>query len=78
MKQNKFRIQIASYNNEQWVEYNIASILNQTYENYEVTYVDDCSKDSTYNKVKELVGDNSKFTIIRNETKNLKGLDLYK
>tara|TARA_R110000868_G_scaffold8986_1_gene45523 strand:- start:12557 stop:14173 length:1617 start_codon:yes stop_codon:yes gene_type:complete len=72
MKKNKFKILIASYNNEEWVEYNLASILNQTYDNYEVIYVDDCSKDNTFEKVKEIVGDNRKFTLIKNET-NLGG-----
>ena len=36
MKQNKFIILTPSFNNEEWVEYNVASILNQTYTNYEV------------------------------------------
>jgi glycosyltransferase involved in cell wall biosynthesis len=72
MKQNKFKIIIASYNNEQWVEYNLASILNQTYDNYEVIYIDDCSTDNTFQKAKEIIGDNEKFSIIKNET-NLGG-----
>ena len=38
MKRNKFKILIASYNNEHWVEYNLASVLNQTYDNYEVIH----------------------------------------
>jgi glycosyltransferase involved in cell wall biosynthesis len=67
MKKNKFKIIIASYNNEQWVEYNIASILNQTYDNYHVIYVDDCSTDKTNELVNSMVGQNNKFTIIRNE-----------
>lgn len=72
MQNNRFKIIIASYNNEAWVEYNLASILNQTYENYEVIYVDDKSEDRTIQKVKEIVGGNKKFTIIENET-NLGG-----
>lgn len=68
MKQNKFIIIIASYNNEQWVEYNLASILNQTYTNYHVYYVDDCSTDRTSELVHEIVGNNKDFTIIRNDT----------
>lgn len=67
MKRNKFKILIASYNNEHWVEYNLASVLNQTYDNYEVIYVDDCSQDNTFEKVKKIVGDNKKFTIIKNK-----------
>lgn len=72
MQNNRFKIIIASYNNEAWVEYNLASILNQTYENYEVIYVDDKSEDGTIQKVKEIVGGNKKFTIIENKT-NLGG-----
>ena len=67
-KRNKFKIIVASYNNEDWVEYNLASILNQTYDNYSVVYVDDCSTDNTSKLVHEMVGSNDKFTIIRNDT----------
>lgn len=65
---NKFKIVVASYNNENWVEYNLASILNQTYDNYHVYYVDDCSTDRTSELVNKIVGDNEKFSIIRNDT----------
>jgi glycosyltransferase involved in cell wall biosynthesis len=68
MKQNKFKIIIPSYNNEDWVEYNLASILNQTYNNYDVLYVDDCSKDNTYVKVIDIVKDYPNWTVIKNET----------
>jgi len=65
-KQNKFRIITPSYNNEEWVEYCIASILNQTYSNYEVTYIDDASTDNTYDKVIEIVGELPNWNVIRN------------
>jgi dTDP-glucose 4,6-dehydratase len=54
-KQNKFKIVIPSYNNEQWVEPNVASILNQTYTNYDVLYINDASTDNTLTLVKELI-----------------------
>ncbi len=66
MKQNKFRIITPSYNNEEWIEYNLASILNQTYTNYKVTYIDDASTDSTYQKVKEIVGELPNWNVIKN------------
>lgn len=53
-KQNKFKIIIPSYNNEKWVEPNVASILNQTYTNYDVLYINDASTDSTFSIVNEL------------------------
>jgi glycosyltransferase involved in cell wall biosynthesis len=64
--QNKFKILIPSYNNEEWVEYNIASILNQTYTNYKVVYIDDTSTDNTYNKVMDIVGELPNWNVIRN------------
>jgi glycosyltransferase involved in cell wall biosynthesis len=67
MKRNKFKIIIPSYNNSDWVEYNLASILNQTYTNYDVLYVDDCSKDDTYTKVVGVVGELPNWTVISNQ-----------
>lgn len=65
MQNNKFKIITPSYNNEDWVEYNLASVLNQTYTNYEVLYIDDASTDQTYEKVKSLVGGDSRFNIVK-------------
>ena len=67
-KQNKFKIITPSYNNAEWVEYNLASILNQTYTNYDVLYINDASTDNTYELVNNLVGDNAKFNIINRTT----------
>lgn len=68
MKQNKFVIITPSFNNEEWVEYNIASILNQTYTNFKVLYIDDNSTDATYQKVQSLVSQDDRFKIIQNKT----------
>jgi len=67
-KQNRFKIIIPSFNNESWYEYNIASVLNQSYTNYEVLYIDDASTDETYNKVISIVGDLPNWTVIKNQT----------
>jgi glycosyltransferase involved in cell wall biosynthesis len=67
-KQNKFKIITPSYNNAEWVEYNLASILNQTYTNYDVLYINDASTDNTYELVNNLVGDDAKFNIINRTT----------
>lgn len=63
---NKFKIIIPSYNNIDWVEYNLASVLNQSYKQYDVLYIDDCSTDGTYSKVADLVGHLSNWTVLRN------------
>ena len=71
-KDNKFIILVTAYNDENWVEYNIASILNQTYSNYEVMYYNDASLDNTYQKTLDLIKDNSKFKIFtRKENKGV-------
>ena len=63
---NKFKIIIPSYNNEDWAEYNIASILNQTYTNYEVLYINDASTDNTLKAVTNIVENLSNWSIINN------------
>jgi glycosyltransferase involved in cell wall biosynthesis len=64
---NKFTIITPSYNNLDYVEYNLASILNQTYTNWRLLYIDDCSTDGTFEKVSEILKDNAQCKVIRNE-----------
>ena len=75
-KKNKFVIIITSYNDEDWVDYNIASILNQNYTNYEVMYYDDASTDNTYSKVKTLAENDNRFKIFT-RTENKQALHSY-
>jgi len=65
---NKFTIITPSFNNIDYVEYNLASILNQTYTNWRLLYIDDCSIDGTFEKVSEILKDNPQCKVIRNET----------
>lgn len=65
---NKFVIFTPSYNNSEWIEYNLASVLNQTYTNWKVIYINDASVDDTLERVTSIVGNNEKFTVIHNET----------
>lgn len=76
MHQNKFKIVIPSYNNLNWVEPNIASILNQTYDNYDVLYIDDASTDGTYEAVRGIVKDLPNWTVVRNEVNRRRGYNL--
>ena len=46
---------IPSYNNQEWCEQNISSVLNQEYNNFRVVYIDDLSKDTTYQKVQTMI-----------------------
>lgn len=59
------------YNVELYVEEAIRSILLQTYTNFELIIVDDCSTDNTWKKVCELSKTDDRIRIFRNE-KNCK------
>jgi glycosyltransferase involved in cell wall biosynthesis len=76
MSDNKFKIIIPSYNNEKWIEYNVASILNQTYVNYDVLYIDDCSTDNTHDKVLDIVGSLSNWTVVKNSSNKRRGYNV--
>jgi len=67
---NTIRIITPSFNNAQWAEYNVASVLNQTYGNWEWVYIDDNSSDGTADIVEKFVDGDPRVTIIRND-KNL-------
>lgn len=70
-------ILIPSYNNAEYCKRNLESVFKQTYDNFRVIYIDDCSSDDTYERVKELIASHDcgkRFTLIHNETR-LKGLE---
>lgn len=61
---------IPSYNNAQWYKRNLDSVFSQVYKNYRVIYIDDCSRDGTYEFVKQYVNSNQqthRVILIRNE-----------
>lgn len=53
-----FRIIIPNYNNAEWLNNCINSVLNQTYTNYDLIFVDDVSTDNSIEIAGELIGDN--------------------
>ena len=53
MKNQYISIIIPCYNVEKYLDSCLESILNQTFKNYEIIFVDDCSTDNTYNIIKE-------------------------
>lgn len=61
----RFSIIISAYNIEKYVKRAIDSVLEQTFTNYELIVVNDCSKDSTLEKIKEY--DDPRIIIINNE-----------
>ena len=61
MEKVKFTVAISAYNIENYVKRAIDSVLNQTFKNYELLVIDDCSTDSTVEVIKQVVGQNAKI-----------------
>ena len=69
-EQKRFTIITASYNNSQWYEWSLNSVITQTYSNWRMIYIDDCSTDETANLVEIYIKKNNlenKIQLIRNK-----------
>src|SRR5690606_37410621 len=62
---------IPVYNVQKYVTQAIQSILDQTYKNLEIIVIDDCSTDSTYERVLCLQEKDNRLKVYKNE-KNIK------
>ncbi|MDO4225227.1 MAG: glycosyltransferase family 2 protein [Bergeyella zoohelcum] len=63
----KFSILIAHYNNFHYFQDCYKSILGQTFQEFEVVILDDCSTDDSFAQVKELVKTDQRFKVFQNE-----------
>ena len=54
MENIKFSIIISAYNCENYISKCLESIFNQSYKNFEIIVVDDCSTDGTRQSLKDL------------------------
>jgi len=70
-KDYKIGIIIPNYNYEHTIEKCLTSVLNQTYKNYEIVFVDDMSTDRSVEIARSLLG--SKHKIIQLKQKRLNG-----
>lgn len=57
---------VPAYNCEKYLEETVESVIAQTWQDWEMLILDDCSKDSTYEKMRELARRDSRIRIFRN------------
>jgi glycosyltransferase involved in cell wall biosynthesis len=62
----KFSILIANYNNGKYFRDCYNSLVNQTYENWEVIIVDDASTDDSVEVIKSIIKDDPRFKLYHN------------
>ena len=65
-----FSICLCTYNLDKYIERSILSILNQSYQNFEIIIVNDCSIDNTSNILLRLQSNENRIKIV-NHNKNL-------
>jgi len=71
---------ITSYNNKDWYKKNLDALFNQSYSNYKVVYVDDCSTDKTGDLVEQYIKENGwedRIMLIKNEKRMFKMYNFY-
>lgn len=71
IKNNKFAVIIPNFNYQELLEKCIGSVLEQTYTNYEIIFVDDVSTDRSARTAKRLIGNKGK--VIELQQKRLNG-----
>lgn len=76
-RHNTFSVLVPNYNNSQYLEKCLQSILDQTYKNYEVIFIDDVSTDNSLEIAtrfaKKFEDNKIPYTIEKLETKRLNG-----
>ena len=63
----KFSVLIAHYNNFEYFKQCYESLKNQTYQNFEIILVDDCSKDGSFEKIIELTKNDDRIKTYKNK-----------
>jgi teichuronic acid biosynthesis glycosyltransferase TuaG len=65
MKNNLVSIITPSYNSKNFIKETINSVISQTYEDWEMIIVDDCSKDDSVKFIQELIKDEKRIKLIK-------------
>ena len=66
IKVNKISILIANYNNGRYFKDCYDSIISQSYDNWEVIIVDDCSTDNSVELIKKFIDGDERFKFYQN------------
>lgn len=66
-KAPQISIVLPTYNGEEYLSYSIQSILNQTYQDWELIIVNDCSTDQTSSIIEEFSKKDGRIKVITNE-----------
>lgn len=67
----KFSIVVPNYNNAEWIEKTIKSVLNQTYQNWEMYIIDDISTDDSIEIIKKY--EDKRIELMQNKIKLYNG-----
>ena len=67
MKEDLVSIVVPVYNAEKFISETINSVLNQTYKNWELLLVNDCSKDNSEKIIKEYIQKDKRIKLMNNE-----------
>ena len=59
---------MTAFNSARYIKYSIQSILSQTYTNFELIIIDDCSKDTTGKIIEEFARKDSRIIHLKNKT----------
>ena len=67
MQEPAISVIVPMYNTEAYIRECVDSVLAQTFQNFEIIIVDDCSADGSLALCRELYGENAKVTILQRE-----------
>lgn len=67
MENSLISIVVPVYNAEKFIKSTIESVLRQTYKNWELIFVDDCSKDNSYEIIKAFLVSDNRIKYIKNK-----------
>lgn len=63
----KFKVIVAAFNFENWIEKCLSSIQRQTSENFDCLVIDDASKDATFQIAADTIKNDERFKILKHE-----------